>query len=91
MTSQNGIPMSEGGAAAPESEEADQRGVDIVALLITLGAVGIVLFRIYKAVESIRKTADEVGGAFSLLAPSLPKSQRKRQGRSRRTRIAGKR
>ena len=87
----SGIRMSEADTAIPESEKVDQRELakrfNVVVALVAFGALGIVLFWIYKRVESIRKAADEARGAFSLLTPPRHKSRRK----TRHTRIAGRR
>jgi len=80
--------MTEAGTAVAESDGPDQparaaKRFNVLVVLIALGALGIVLFWAYRALASIRKDADEVGGVFGLLAPSKRKS--------RLSRIAGKR
>ena len=64
--------MSEVGTAIPESEEPDQpahgaKPFNVVVLLIALGAVGGLLFWVYRALSTMRKDADNVGRVFGLL------------------------
>jgi hypothetical protein len=88
--------MSEPGRVVPESEAVDPREIDAkrfntVVVLIALGTLGAFLYVIYKAVDSMRKAADEAEGFFGLLAPPQRKSRRPERRRSRRTRIVGRR
>jgi hypothetical protein len=68
-----------------DQRELAAKRFNVVVLLIALGALGGILFVIYKAVDSVRTAADEAGSAFGLLGPP-PKPRRKSRPRPTRTR-----
>jgi hypothetical protein len=79
--------MSEAGTAIQGSDGPDQpahaaKRFNVLVVLIVFGALGILLFWAYRALASISKDADELGGVFGLFSRPQPKS--------RLSRIAGK-
>jgi hypothetical protein len=72
----------ETGTTVPESEPMDQLQLDAkrfntVVVLAALGILGGFLYVIYKAIDSMRKAADEAEGVLGMFAPPRRKSQRK--------------
>jgi hypothetical protein len=72
--------MSEAGTTIQEPDGPDQpasaaKRFNVSVFLIALGALGTLLFWVYRAIASIRKDADDVGRVFGLLAPRRRKSR----------------
>jgi hypothetical protein len=81
----------EAGTTTPESAAVDQRQVDAkrfntVVVLIAFGVLGGFLYVIYRAIDSMRKAADEAEGVLGMFAPPRRKSQRKSRAKPLRTR-----
>jgi hypothetical protein len=81
----------ESGTTTPESEAADQVELDAkrfntMVVLIALGVLGGFLYVIYRAIDSMRKAADEAEGVLGIFAPPRRKSQRKSRAKPLRTR-----